>query len=272
MGIWYTVEDLEKAIINTGVKKGDTISLQVSLGRLGLIKNYPSNFNDISNVVIDCFLRIIGNEGTLLVPTYTYSFGKGEEFNTETTPSAIGEFPEIFRKREGVIRSRDPMVSNAAIGPLSKYLTLEISNSSFGLDSTFHRLHKCGGKICTLGISLYWATFIHYIEEMANVPFRFHKKFSGKITEKNKTSTELWDYFAAPLSVENCESDTLKIEKIAKSKNLVKVEPIGRGEIMVIDSNAYYDLGISMLSKDPWYTAKGPPISIDEFIRKEMSF
>jgi len=267
----YSRCELESAIRSTGIKSGDIISLQVSLGRLGLMSDQPPDYGVISNVVIDTFLDIIGYEGTLLVPTYTYSIGRGEIFDVARTPSAIGEFPEIFRKRSGALRSRDPMLSNAALGSMARVLLRDIANTCYGENSTFHRLRQHGGKICMLGLDLHWATFRHHIEEMAQVPFRFHKVFHGMILENDILSSESWVYFAAPLGVTNCEPNGRPLAEIAKARNLVRSAPVGRGRIMVIDAQTYYDLGILELKKNPWLTAKGPPIPIDEYVKCELS-
>ena len=136
-------------------------------------RDVAPNYADLSNFVIDCFLHVLGPRGTLVVPTYTYSIGRGDVFEVETTPSEIGEFPDILRTRAGAIRSRDPMLSNAAIGPASKAILRDISQSCYGEGSVFHNLRRSRAKICCLGISLYWSTFRHHIEEQAAVRSAF---------------------------------------------------------------------------------------------------
>ncbi len=174
----YTRDDLLRGIEAAGIRPGDTVSLQVSLGRLGLPFGVDRNYAALSNFVIDAFLKCSALGSTLVVPTYTYSIGRGTVFEVETTPSSIGEFPEVFRCRGNAVRSRDPMMSSAAIGPKAGRVLRDISQSCYGEGSTFHRLRDVDAKICTLGISLYWATFRHHIEEAENaVSFRqaFHR-------------------------------------------------------------------------------------------------
>lgn len=260
---------MAQAIHNVGIRSGDVVSLQVSLGRLGLIKNIPVNMSAFSVAVIDAFLNVLGNDGTLVVPTYTYSIGKGELFDVENTPSAIGEFPEVFRTYAGAIRSRDPMLSHAALGPKAGELMIGISNSCYGEDSVFDRLRKINAKICMLGIDLHWATFRHYIERMANVPFRFDKVFEGKILEYNQVKKEKWIYFAAPKQVPNCAPNGIPLGIILKNIGLVNQTNLGRGSICVIEAKKYFDYGLKELKKNPWLTAVGPPVSIKNFINKE---
>lgn len=267
MRLTYSRQELIEGIQQSGIKSGDIISLQVSLGRLGLPEGLPAHYTIVSNFVIDAFLEVLGESGTLIVPTYTYSIGKGEVYEVETTPSRIGDFTEVFRKRSEV-RSRDPMLSSAGIGPASTYLLRPISNSCYGKGSTFHRLRKLDTKICTLGVDLYYATFRHHIEEMANVPFRFLKQFSGIIRESGEDSRETWEYFAAPY-VDACEPNGQPLTRMVQEAGLVGVGKIGRGEIKTISAREFFDFGVRQLKLDPWLTAKGPADAPIELFGKE---
>jgi aminoglycoside 3-N-acetyltransferase len=264
----YTRDDLLRAIDSAGIRSGDTVSLQVSLGRLGLPFGVALNYAALSNFVIDAFIDVLGSGGTLVVPTYTYSIGRGTVFEVETTPSSIGDFPEVFRCRKDVVRSRDPMMSSAAIGPRSADILRNISHSCYGEGSAFHRLRDADAKICTLGISLYWATFRHHIEEAASVPFRFPKQFTGVIREQGIDAQETWSYFAAPL-VECCQPNGLPLERLAREEGLVRVSQVGRGEIMVIGAREYFEFGFGELRKNPWLTAKGPPAAAEVIFKDE---
>ena len=267
----YTRDELITAIRAVGIAPGDVVSLQVSLGRLGLPHGVAANYSDISNLVIDCFLDVLTPKGTLVVPTYTYSIGRGEVFEVETTPSAIGEFPDIFRARQGTIRSRDPMLSSAGVGPAAEQILRNISRSCYGEGSSFDNLRRAGAKICCLGISLYWSTFRHHIEEQAAVPFRFVKTFTGIVRENKTNRQERWSYFAAP-RVANCEPYGLPLERKAREAGLVEVSNIGRSEIMAIDAQAYFDFGREALAADPWLTAKGPSAPPEIIFRDEPQY
>jgi aminoglycoside 3-N-acetyltransferase len=264
----YTRDDLLRAIEDVGIRAGDTVSLQVSLGRLGLPFGIDLDYATLSNFTIDAFLEVLGSKGTLVVPTYTYSIGRGEIYEVEATPSSVGEFPEVFRNRKNAVRSRDPMMSSAAIGPHSQAVLRSISNQCYGAGSVFDNLVKENAVICTLGLGMWWATFCHYIEKMADVPFRFDKRFSGIIREDGQERQEEWIYFAAP-RVSNCASNSIALEKKAAERNLIQVAPIGRGEIHAVSAAIYLAFGLEELRKVPWLTAKGPPVPPEVIFRDE---
>ncbi len=268
MTFHYSRSDLLGAIRAVGIGEGDIVSLQVSLGRLGMPRDVSPDYQALSELVIESFLDVLGPQGTLVVPTYSYSIGRGQLFEVETTCSVIGEFTEVFRKRNGVIRSRDPMLSSAGIGPASHRVLRTISQSCYGEGSTFHRLHEAGAKICTLGISLYFATFRHYIEEMAGVPFRFVKRFTGTVREGGQDSLETWTYFAAPY-VENSQPNGIALERLVRSAGLLAIAPVGRGEVMAINASQFFEFGCMALRQNPWLTAKGPVAPTEEIFRNE---
>jgi aminoglycoside 3-N-acetyltransferase len=267
----YTRADLLRAIEAAGISAGDAVSLQVSLGRLGLPEGVGRDYTALSTFVIEAFLEVLGSRGTLIVPTYTYSIGRGTVFEVETTPSSIGEFPEVFRHRSDVVRSRDPMMSSAGIGPDSQAVLRNISNHCYGAGSVFDNLVKANGTICTLGLGMWWATFCHYIEKIADVPFRFDKHFTGTVREGGQDRREEWIYFAAP-RVSNCASNSIALERKATDKALIRVAQIGRSEIHAVSARAYLAFGLAELRKDPWLTAKGPPIQPEVMFKDEAQW
>ncbi|HYE86938.1 MAG TPA: DUF4910 domain-containing protein [Vicinamibacterales bacterium] len=264
----YSRDDLRSAIAAVGIRPGDVVSLQVSLGRLGRPRDVAPTMQGIAALVIDTFLEALGDAGTLIVPTYTYSIGRGEVYEVETTPSGIGEFGDLFRRRPGVIRSRDPMLSSAGVGPRAAEILRDLSRSCYGPGSTYDRLHAANARICTLGLAHHWATYRHYIEEAAAVPFRFHKCFYGVVRECGLDSHETWVYFAAPL-VDRCQPMGMPLEAQLRRDGKLRAAPIGRAEILSIGAAEFFDEGRRAFARDPWLTAKGPPCSTAELVRLE---
>jgi len=220
------------------------------------------------NLVSQSLLEAVGRTGTVLVPTYSYSIGKGEIFDPAETPSTIGDFTEHFRLLPGAIRSAEPMLSVAGIGPHAESLLSELPKTCYGLDSVYDRLQKLGprAKILTIGLGLYWATYRHYIEERANVPFRFPKHFKGQVRLNGVERSESWEYFAAP-RIENCQPNGVPLEQIATHLNLYRSAPLGRGTIGVIGCQDYLQIGLKAFAENPWLTAIGPELPKLEILK-----
>lgn len=258
----YNSECMIQVLKDVGIKKGDTVFSHISLGRLG----YPEEGRtqqDACSVLYHALIEVTGSSGTILIPTYTYSLGRREIFDINNTPSTIGPFTEFFRSQPGVIRSREPMLAVSGIGSKALSLLKDLPNTSYGKDSLYDRMKTERVKICTIGLSLYWATFRHHIEEMAKVPFRFNKKMTALINDNGVITKENWIYFAAPFT-SNCRPNGIPLEIIAKETGIVSSAPIGLSSINCVDSSSYYSLGMEEFKKNPWLTAKGPVLSMEE--------
>ncbi|HBE13004.1 MAG TPA: hypothetical protein DCY74_02405, partial [Clostridiales bacterium] len=119
--------------------------------------------------VIDAFLDVIGDEGTLAVSTLAF----GAPFDADTTPSAVGLISETLRKRKGAIRSLRPVHAIAALGKRAKELTEghEHCSSNCGEGSPYRKLIDMNGKIILFGVDMNRNTTLHAIEDWMDASF-----------------------------------------------------------------------------------------------------
>src|SRR5512146_2162706 len=155
----YTWADLIKALRDVDIQQGDTVFLHVSLDALGTSPGESTE--DLTAALFYSTMRqAVGEAGTLVVPSYTFSFCHQELFDVEKTPSRGGPWStsanilEYFRQLPGATRSQDPIHSVVAIGPRAKELVTDVPSTCFGEGSVFDRLRRAGGKICTIGVGL----------------------------------------------------------------------------------------------------------------------
>ena len=154
---------------NIGVKKGDFLIVHSSFKALGLKKGTPEN-------VISAFLEVLGPEGTLMMPTFTYSYSgiwNVRPFNSATTPGiGNGLLTETFRQYPGALRSAHPTYSVAAIGKHAKTVTQDKGKASpFGRGSSYDVAIGLGAMILLLGVGNNRNSAIHYAEIMADLPY-----------------------------------------------------------------------------------------------------
>ena len=93
-----------------GIKRGDIICVHSSLKSIGEVDGG-------ANTLIDTLLNVVGEEGTILMPVFTYSFVGNKDaqpFDIKNTGSKTGLVTEIFRKRKGTKRSNHPTHSVVA--------------------------------------------------------------------------------------------------------------------------------------------------------------
>jgi aminopeptidase-like protein/aminoglycoside N3'-acetyltransferase len=269
-GLTSTV--LNSALQKCGINNGDTVFVHVSLDELS---QTPETTTERNEMVLSALRSIVGEEGTILVPTYTFSFCNRETFDVDKTPTPGGpwstsaDFLEMFRNLPGVLRSTDPIHSVAGLGPRAKELLSDIPNTCFGKDSVFDRLLQADGKICMIGPGLEEATFRHYVEELVGVPFRFKKLFTGYIKNGDVQRKTGWIHNVR-IMAENGYPDGTRLERMAIDAGKCRIAQLGAGEIKVVGCRDYFDLTRKELETDPWLTAKGPVADIVELEQERV--
>ena len=254
----YTTQQLVGALHDAGLQEGTTACVHVSLGRLGF-NRAGQDALIASRELLTALTSVVGDQGTLLVPTYSYSIGRGEVFDPVTTPSTIGFFTEYVRTSPGWIRSREPMLAVSGRGPDAARLLGDLPRTSYGNGSLYARLIETSATVLTVGLDLHWATFRHHLEELSTVPFRRIKRFSGRLRNEDQSiSEETWEYFAAPF-LDCAAPDGTRLAKILRTEGFARVGRVGIGEVVGISARVYRDQTFCWLKKDPWFTAKGPP-------------
>jgi len=71
---------------------------------------------------------------TICLPTFTFSFCNGEDYDVQASRSKMGALNEYIRKLPGTIRSIDPLMSNALIGR-DDHLLQNLGKRSLGAGS-----------------------------------------------------------------------------------------------------------------------------------------
>ena len=159
------------------------IHTEMSLG----IPNMELSRHEIMEELFAIFSRL--GTRTLCVPTFTFSFCNGQDYDVTNSKCKMGAFNEYFRKRSDTVRSIDPLMSIALFGKDSDLIN-NTGKNSVGKDSTFDLLHgKNNVRFLFLGTSPgACMTYTHYVEAMLNVPYRYNRQFTGAITD-NKGNT-----------------------------------------------------------------------------------
>ena len=197
------IDILDHLMINSG----DTIMLGIDMGKIPLPfysatlskEAYREREEKWCQFVYNILLERLGVNGTLLVPTYTYSCGKpGSIFDSKTTRSEIGPFTEYFRKQPSVIRSLHPLFSIAGIGKYSQEILTNTGSTAFAMGSAFSRFIDYGVKFLCLGVEIRNSiTYIHHLEQYNGGCHRYNKRFDCEVFDDNKKINREWSAFVA---------------------------------------------------------------------------
>ena len=254
----YDIKQLKKSLKRLGLKKNDVVFCHSNLAYFGKLKE-ANNKNKLCSIFFNTLFKIIGSEGTLIVPTFTYSFSKKrhgiyykkkEIFDVNKTQSEMGIFSEWIRNKKNSIRSLDPFFSVAVIGK-NKNIVKSLSNHSFDENSVFSRLLLLNAKFLNFNFSGH--TFLHYVERLLDVNYRFDKTVSGYINLKGKKVFKKWNIYSQYLFDKRFSHNPYFYDDYIKKKKICNFTNLGRGEMLSITAKNIYKVVKKMYLKNKWF-------------------
>lgn len=162
------------------IAPGSTTLVHSSIARLlRMHKCMPAD-------ILEAILRRLGPDGTLVLPLFNFDFTKGVPFDIRNSPSHMGALTEIGRLQPGAVRTGHPIYSFAVIGAKAEAFRGVDNISGYAEDSPFGILRRLNGDIAVIDLpDQNSMTFYHHVEELHQVPYRFHKSFSGTYIDQN---------------------------------------------------------------------------------------
>ncbi|PJG58431.1 AAC(3) family N-acetyltransferase [Aeromonas cavernicola] len=189
--------------------------------------------------------------GNVLVPTFTYSPMEAECFNPATTPSRVGLMTEIFRQREGVHRTLDPIFSIAISGPSAHQLATQEYHDCFGPESVFAWLAEQEGWLLGLGCHPDRLTFTHYVEQQLAVPYRYHKWFEGQVYSEGISRNWRSDYYVRDLSLAS-EIDLTRLVEQLKAEGAWRQALCQRVPIWAVSCRDFSRVARELIASTPY--------------------
>jgi len=254
-GYDYTKEDIIKALMRVDLKKGDSIFIHSNVGFFGRLKD-ANTAVDFYEIFKDAIFSVIGKEGTLVVPTFTYSYCWGKDFDKKNTPGVCGFLSEMVRKDPDSLRSDDANFSIAAIGKKAQYFTENAPEHSFEGNSFWGRFLKENGIICNFNFDS-GSTFLHFVEKSLRVSYRYDKKFTGKSISGDTVREGFFYHFVCDHSKREDMPNFEKFDLLAKSLGLSKTADLGKGQIVAISARDTFDLVQDQLNTNSRFLLEG---------------
>ncbi len=244
-------EKFKRDLINLGVKKGDNLMIHSSYKALGEKIE--------ASKIFEAILEILGEEGTLIMPSFSYSLVTYEQpiFDKAKTPSCIGFLPEYFRTEvKGVKRSLHGSHSCCVIGKNADYFIKdhELDATPVGENSPLSKLPKVGGKILILGSHPDRNTALHGVEEIAEAPYPINRERVVNYILKDGEKELIRPSVRHEFHKEDCEIEQ-KYERIIP---LLSSDEHRTGKILCADCHlmsaaAVWEKGAAAIKKDPYF-------------------
>ncbi len=240
-----TLDDLKREFQILGVESGDTLLVHSSYKSFGGVEGGPQT-------VIGALLDVLGEEGTLIMPTFNFDFCKGKPWDVRNTPSHMGILTELVRQDPRSKRVFHPIYSFAIIGKHADFLTRERYKSSYGANSVFAKLRQLDGKIMVIGLRYNDSmTFFHHVEEMEGVDYRYMKEFTGLVTDENGSTYE--DTFTMLVRDIDRGVQTMvdPMGALLEEAGVIKVRKIGDAKVSLMKANEVYEFTAREMRRDP---------------------
>ncbi len=243
-----TRETLHRQMAEMGLTPADKVLIHTSLRAVGPVKGG-------ANGLIDAFLSYL-TEGLFMVPTHTWAnVGPAQpHYDVRATEPCIGTLPRVAARRKDGVRSLHPTHSIWACGRGAREFVageekaLTPAPPGFAWD----RLADIGAKILLIGVGYNRNTFIHSIDERAELPNRLR----GARYEVTITDYEGRVY---PGSMQgHCAADSedlaeyyINFEQPLIEMGAQTAGKLGNAEVKVIDAARCQEIVLRMYSRAP---------------------
>lgn len=246
---WVTNQSLYDTLIKLEADKCEVLYIHSSLS-FGT-PNPELKKSQLLGVIMDV-LKLL-NVKTICMPTFTFSFCNGNDYDPVRSASKMGVLNEYFRKQEGVLRSADPLMSTALMGE-QKDLVLNVGHSSCGANSTFDKLRHCDGvKFLFIGPKIGdCMTYMHYLEWLFEVDYRYERIFKGDVCIDGITKSEEYNLFCRYDGV-TPSAGTYIFEQRMYDAGVAYKELLGDGSISIVEESVASQYYFECLQENPYF-------------------
>ena len=246
-----TREHLISDLSRLGVAAGGVMMVHSSLRSIGTVEGG-------AETVVDALLESLGTQGTLVVPTFTFSAPSqpGFIFDPARTPSEMGAISEATRQREEALRSIHVFHSIAAIGPMAEQIATAGGASAWDDDSPMGQIAN-GGQFLLLGVPYSRLTAIHLVEVRVGVPYRREIEVEMLVRQPNGSLDPVVST-SMPPKAGFSGNDFNRFGQLLEDENGVQVGTVGNAMARLVTGAQLLESAIAHYQKDNQIFLKQP--------------
>lgn len=253
----FTKEDLLKQLEDMGIDGQGTLLVHSSMKSIGQVDGG-------ADAVLDVFSEYM-KDGLLVLPTHTWSYidKDNPKYFVDKSASCVGILTELFRKRPGVVRSLHPTHSVAALGKDAEEFVSgdEQCDTPCARNSAWGKLLDRKAQIMLLGVDLRRNTFMHGVEEWADIPGRItdeHEQLYTVLSDGTEISVPSRRHCGLPWS-----EHFWKVENLFLKNGVMHLGKFGDAEVRICDAVKITDLLFDMLKVNPDLFSDNLPLDPD---------
>ena len=242
-----TKADIVSGFKELGLKQGDVVLVHSAMRTVGYIEGGADS-------VVDAFLEVLGDKGTLVAPTFCFVHEIEENpiINPVNDPSEMGIITETVRLRSDSFRSTNYRHSVAAIGRRARVITdVDPVLSEFDPRSSFGVLLSLNTKVVLLGVTYSSSTTHHLAEYAFEVPYRktIDLEVMVRLGDGPLVPQKMTDY--QPFTYTGSRSaDFNKLGRMQEERGEVKMTAIGNAIVRCFNLRNMVDFALEEADKD----------------------
>ena len=242
----FTKEHRKKQLAELGLCQNDTVTVHTSMKAIGEVEGG-------ADTVIDAFCETLC-EGLFLVPTHTWAnVGRSQPvYDVRSTPACIGALPRTAATRRDGYRSLHPTHSLWGHGKgAEEYLRGEEAFCTpCAPTSAYGRLAEVGAKILLIGVGNDKNTFIHAVEEMADVPNRLSSEpLSLTVIDHNGNAIPVSMHRHFCTETNDVSRYFVNFEPALVACGAQTLGKLGNAQVRVVDAKKCRDVILEILSQ-----------------------
>lgn len=255
-----TKEALSEALIELGIKQGDTVVVHSGISNLGYLEGG-------ADAMTEALQNTLGEDGAFMAPAFTFPYlmfdgdvNKGYFFRPYDTRAdgalrdktvKTGLLPKAMVKRKDSFRSGHATHEWVAIGKDAEKLVAGhgLLDAPTGENSPLGKALDKNASVVFLGCSPAANTFLHYVEVMASVPYT--EPACVQYIDKDgraKTAVIEKQLFGCRNFYGGLDNDYYR-EAIRRGLHIYEV-PFGLSKLYRMELRELYDITMQMLRED----------------------
>lgn len=188
---------------------------------------------------------------TLGLPTFNYDFCRTGLYRVHEDVCQVGLLNERFRTAHATERTRTP-VFHFALSQAGPFKTAAVSNP-FGADSTFAAMVETRSVVAFLGAPFASNTFVHHVEEVRGVGYRYVKRFPGRIVSGGTDEPIEIEYRVRPLDPSTVQYDWPRLEAELLDLGILSRVSLGRADLLFFSAPDLLAFWLDRLGRDELY-------------------
>jgi len=255
-------ENLKKSLKNLGIKRGQTIVLNIDLLKtIIFLKKKKIQFN--IEDVIEPIKEIVSKNGNIIVYSFFWDFFKTKVFDYDKSKSASGSLSNFLLNDKEFIRTKHPIYSLLVWGKDKKKIYNLKHNDCFNKKSPFGYLIKKKSKLLFVNIDFKKTgfPFFHLAEQEVGVYYRFFKNFRGQFIKNGNKKKISFRMYVRQKNYKILTYYSDKIVDVLKKKKSFKSFKGFGSEFNLIDLKTLYNITLEQIK-----------IEKRMILRKELSY